>query len=102
MPPEDEKRATQGSGLDRSSVFYGVLTYLLEHPAAQDTVEGVRDWWVEKVRVTQQTKQVQAALAELVALGLVRERVGRDGRVHYRVDRRKLREMRRLLNQRNA
>jgi hypothetical protein len=102
VPKDSDKRATRGSCRDQSLIFYEVLTYLLEHPEAQDTVEGIRDWWLERQRMKQQTEKVKAALAELVALGFVRERMGRDGRVHYRVDRRKTGEMRRLLDQRSV
>jgi hypothetical protein len=52
-------------------------------------------------RIKQQTAKVKAALGELVALGLVHERVGRDGRKHYRVNRRAASEIRSLLSERS-
>jgi hypothetical protein len=87
--------------LSRSSVFYEVLAYLFDNPSAQDTVEGIVEWWLMTQRIKQQTAKVKAALGELVALGLVHERVGRDGRKHYRVNRRAASEIRSLLSERS-
>ena len=50
--------------------------------------------------IKQQTAKVKAALAELVALGLVLERRGPDGRIHYRINKHQAGEIRRLLSER--
>ena len=81
----------------RSPIFYEILAYLVEHPEAQDTMEGIIEWWLLEQRIKRQTAKVKTALAELVNMGLVLERKGRDKRVHYRVDRRKAAEIRSLL-----
>lgn len=85
----------------RSPIFYEILAYLFEHPDAQDTVEGIVEWWLLTQRIKQQTARVKAALRELVALGVVKEVTGRDGCIHYRVDRRKARKIRKLLAEHN-
>lgn len=82
----------------RSSIFYEILAYLVEHPEAQDTTEGIVEWWLLEQRIKRQTTKVKTALAELVAMGLVLERKGPDGRVYYCIDQRKAAEIRRLLN----
>lgn len=82
----------------RSPIFYEILGYLVEHPEAQDTMEGIVEWWLLEQRIKRQTTKVKTALAELVAMGLVLERKGQDGRVHYRIDRRKAAEIPSLLN----
>jgi hypothetical protein len=81
----------------RSPIFYEILAYLVEHPEAQDTMEGIVEWWLLEQRIKRQTSRVKATLTELIALGLVLERKGRDRRVHYRINRRKAAEIRRLL-----
>jgi len=81
----------------QSLVFYEILGYLLVHPKAQDTVEGIVTWWLMTQRITQQTAKVKAALAELVAGGLVLERRGPDGRLRYRINSSKIKEVRRQL-----
>jgi predicted transcriptional regulator len=78
---------------------YEILSYLVNHPDALDTLEGVAEWWVFAEKIRRGTLQVEQALAELVSKGLVIERKGRDGRSHYRVNRRKLREISSILKQ---
>jgi predicted transcriptional regulator len=78
---------------------YEILSYLVKHPDALDTLEGVAEWWVFAEKIRRRTLQVEQALAELVSKGLVIERKGRDGRSHYRVNRRKLREISSILKQ---
>lgn len=79
---------------------YEILAYLAENPDARDTLEGVVEWWVFEQKIRSRTSQVEQALADLVSRGLVIERKGRDTRPHYRVNRRKLREISSILKQR--
>ncbi|HSB09204.1 MAG TPA: hypothetical protein VLM38_06805 [Blastocatellia bacterium] len=78
---------------------YEILSYLVKHPDALDTLEGVAEWWVFAQKIDSRTLQVEQALGDLVSKGLVLERKGRDGRSHYRVNRRKLREISSFLKQ---
>jgi len=70
-----------------------ILAYLAKNPAAQDTLEGITEWWLLEQEIENRALQVESVLADLVARGLVLERKGRDARSHYRVNRRKLREI---------
>ena len=90
------------SGMCGSSeeTSYEILAYLAENPDARDTLEGVVEWWVFEQKIRSRTSQVEQALADLVSRGLVIERKGRDARSHYRVNRRKLREISSILKQR--
>jgi hypothetical protein len=80
-------------------LFYEVLAYLFNHSEAQDTVEGIVEWWLLAQRITHQRTKVKAALADMVALGLVLERKGPDGRLHYRINTNKAREIQQLLHE---
>lgn len=75
-------------------IAYEVLAYLAEHPESQDTLEGIVEWWLLEREIKQQTALVRESLAELVARGLVVERVGPDSRVRYQVNRERMREVR--------
>ena len=75
----------------RSSVRLGpvasqILGYLSTHKDAQDTVEGIAEWWLMEQRVRRMISEVKQALGELVTAGMVLRRKGRDGRVHYRLN----------------
>lgn len=61
------------------------MNYLERHPEAQDTVEGIRDWWLtSKSSMNTKPEHVQKALQHLVARQLVTGRLGVDGQTHYR------------------
>jgi len=81
----------------RSPLFYDILAYFAEHPEAKDTVEGIVAWWLLEQRIKQTKAQVTTALAKLVAEGLLLARESTTGRVYYRVNRQKLREIHRVL-----
>ena len=84
--------------IEPSEIAQDILAYLVEHPGAQDTVQGIVQWWLLEQEIQRRTAQVQAALAELVARGLVLERQGKDGRTRYRINRRRSAQIRELLN----
>ena len=72
---------------EKSQVAREILAYLAAHPDAQDTLEGIVEWWLVEQRIVQQTAAVREALAELVAQGLLVERRGHDARTRYRIKR---------------
>ena len=85
-----------------SQIAYEILTYLVEHPKAQDTLEGIVQWWLLERMIIRQTAKVKKALTELVAKGLVLERRGKNSRTRYRTNRRKYEEIRALLKERSG
>lgn len=64
-----------------------ILDYLEENPEAQDTLEGIVEWWLLKRKIIEATTAVESALARLVSQGRLEARAGRDGRTHYRAKR---------------
>jgi predicted transcriptional regulator len=82
---------------EKSQTAYEILAYLAEHPDAQDTLEGIMEWWLLEQEIRRETAKVKEALAELVAKGLVLERKGKGARIYYRVNRRKSKEIRTIL-----
>ena len=54
-----------------------VLRYLFDNPRAQDTLEGIADWWVQEICVEERFQEVLTTVTELVDEGLlVEDRVG--------------------------
>lgn len=76
-----------------------ILAYLIKHPRAQDTLEGIVQWWLLEQEIQYWIAKAQVALAELVARGLALERRGADGQTRYRINRRRIKEIRALLGQ---
>ena len=82
---------------DHSPTAYDILAYLAEHPDAEDTLEGIMQWWLLEQRIKHWTAEAQSALDELVEEGLVLVRRDSDGRAHYRLNRRKAKNIDTLL-----
>jgi len=61
-----------------------ILDYLVEHPLATDSVEGIRTWWVMRRMAELSRPRVQQALDALEAARLVERVVRHDGGVLYR------------------
>ena len=84
---------------DKADIGVEILDYLIEHPDAQDTADGIAQWWILERCVKRQTPLVNEALEDLVERGLIVGRRAKDSKVHYRINRRKTREVAELLKQ---
>ena len=62
----------------KAQIGFQILAYLAEHPEAQDTLEGIVEWWLLERQIKFQSDRVQAALSELVSQGLILEKKGPD------------------------
>ena len=62
-----------------------ILDYLVRHPDAQDTIDGILLWWVLDSCIRKWSPTIAETVAELVERGFLQERPSSDGRVFYRV-----------------
>jgi hypothetical protein len=76
-----------------------VLDYLLRYPDAEDTVEGIAQWWLAEQRAAQTLAAVQRAVAELEAQGFLVKTPARPGPqpVRFRLNAARTHEVRRHL-----
>ncbi|SDJ51640.1 hypothetical protein [Microbulbifer yueqingensis] len=74
--------------VDTESLKTEILGYLEKHPEAQDTLDGVLQWWLVRNRVMAGLNGLQAALAQLESEGEVARVTGNDGQQWYRAARR--------------
>ena len=84
----------------KSQIAHEILAYLDEHPEAQDTLDGIVQWWLLEQKIRYQMNLVKEVLAELVRKGLVIEHEGWDSRIHYRTNQSKSEEITEFLNKR--
>lgn len=63
-----------------------ILAYLTRNPTAEDTVDGILQWWLVQQEICFRMQEVETALVELTGRGLVTQRVGEDFRVRYRIN----------------
>jgi hypothetical protein len=82
---------------DKAQIENVLLAYLVDHPDVQDTVEGIVEWWLVEQRIKQQTATVEEALADLVKKEFILKHKGKDLRIHYRINHRKMKQISTLL-----
>lgn len=74
-----------------------ILSYLLAHTAAEDTIEGIVDWWLLEEQIRRRKKEVQKVVDELVSENLLCKCKSKDSRIRYRVNLRKMSRIRAIL-----
>src|SRR5260370_39784763 len=67
-----------------------ILGYLLDNPEAEDTIDGIVEWWVMRQRIRYETERVKEAISKLVREGLILERGAAGSAVRYRINKRKV------------
>ncbi|HLF86223.1 MAG TPA: hypothetical protein VI584_04005 [Nitrospiria bacterium] len=75
-----------------------ILSYLVEHPEAKDTAEGIMKWWLSKGSTEREKDEVQDAIDFLVAKGWLAMREIADSKKIYGVERERLEEIKEFLN----
>jgi hypothetical protein len=78
---------------DKSQISRDVLAYLVDHQDAQDTLEGIIEWWLVEQKIKQQTATVKEVLGELVGRKYLLVSKGMDSQIRYRINRRKSEEI---------
>lgn len=68
---------------DREDLIQRIQAYLLAHPNAADSLEGIAQWWFGEEEGVPNFGQVEDALNELIKSGVVQIRTNVDGTVIY-------------------
>lgn len=74
---------------NQEKVSQEILRYLLRHPDAQDTFEGIFEWWLFEEKLVRKYSEVQGALTKLVSDGFVLEKRLQNSNVLYCLDKSK-------------
>jgi hypothetical protein len=83
---------------DELKIGNEILAYQVDHPKAQDTLEGIVEWRLLEQEITFETTMVKEDLSELVTKGLILVREGTDSRPHYTINQRKYEKIKKFLN----
>ena len=83
----------------KTEISNAVLSYLLEHPDAQDTMEGIIEWWLMAHMIESRANIIKEAVVDLTSQQLLLEHQGKDLYTRYRINRRKLEEIKTRLEQ---
>lgn len=71
----------------------GILSYLVEHPDAQDTLEGIAEWWLLQMEINRNARLIREALSEMTEMGFLIQWQEKDLQTHYRIAANKLEEI---------
>lgn len=82
---------------DESPIAKKILSYLLGNTTAEDSIEGIVEWWLLEEEIKHRKKEVQRAIDELVAQHLVSARASKDSIIRYRLNKQKIEEIRAML-----
>jgi len=70
----------------REQISELIVSYLGKHPEAQDTLDGIADWWLTFERIELSTNAVADALTDLVRQGIVTLQKSGDGATFYKLN----------------
>lgn len=73
-----------------------ILRYVIEHPDAKDSAEGIRNWWLAPPSRGAAVGEIRAAVADLVRRGFIRIS-GRGPNTIYGAEPSRLADIRRFL-----
>ncbi len=82
--------------MEKSEIAREILAYLADHPDAQDTLEGIMEWWLIESRIKLQIALVKEILHDLVENEFLLEINQEYTRVRYRMNQGKIAEIRAL------
>lgn len=68
---------------DITTIAQEIEQYLLAHPNAVDSLEGIVKWWLTRQRYEEAIEQVQKSLDHLIDKGVILKNFIADGKVVY-------------------
>jgi hypothetical protein len=83
--------------LSKSDIARKILTYLANHPDAQDTIDGIVQWWLPEQEIKYELGILKEIISELVREKILLVHKSTNSRVHYRINRKKYEEMQALI-----
>lgn len=81
----------------KNDISEEILNYLSKHPDANDTLEGITEWWLLAQRIRYEMEKVRTAVYKLVAEGWIIEIKNRNSIVRYRLNPKKRKEIKRCV-----
>lgn len=83
---------------DQEKEIWGILHYLIEHPDAKDTIEGILEWWLPAGQAEWGKGEVQKVLDFLTSKGWLTKRETTPSNNIYGINKDQLEEIKNFLN----
>lgn len=87
---------------EKEQIAHEILEYLCDHPGAQDTLEGIMQWWLLERRIYRHTSAVQEALQSLAEQEYVYAETASEGGPVYRINAGQIEWIRTILKRRQG
>jgi hypothetical protein len=71
-----------------------ILSYLQDNPKANDTIEGIVEWWILQEKIKHRMQGVRKVVDALVAENVLVAYTSKDLKTHYRINSEKMDEIR--------
>ena len=85
--------------VDRTEIGRAILRYLLKHPDAGDTLEGIMTWWIREELLAMRIEDVGEVVRQLCSKGILLEKqIAGSGKL-YLVNRAKLEVISKLIEE---
>ena len=79
------------------TVKKAILSYLVKHPDAGDTLEGIASWWIAKELIESETKIIANIIEVLLRDGFILKKVRGDKTTFYYLNKDKLAEIEKII-----
>jgi hypothetical protein len=89
---------TSHSHFEEDDIKVKILEYLYDNQDAQDTLEGIVQWWLLERHIRQQSTLVRGALSDLVNRGLIIEIKASNTDTFYRINSNKIEEIKSIID----
>ena len=83
--------------IETQETSHKILTYLMDNPDAQDTFEGIVDWWLLQQDIKRNVVLIRKTVDELMKQGFLLERQDHGRTKYYQVNRERLPEISALI-----
>lgn len=96
------EKSTDSEETPRDDLSVGILRYLLAHPSAKDTLDGIEKWWLTPNISREGKRKIEEALNRLAAKGWLIARASPQSETIYSLNKNCLEEIKAFLNKRLA
>ena len=83
----------------RDELIVGILRYVVAHPRAKDTIDGIEKWWLPKSTCREKKRRIGEALNWLAAKGWLIARSSPQSETIYSLNETSLEEIRAFLGE---
>ena len=76
--------------MGNDTITRAILGYLLKHPDAGDTLEGIASWWIARELIESETTRITKIIEALLNEGFLLKQVQEDKTTFYYLNKEKL------------